>query len=287
MQSSRRRHPPRRPRRPTQGRSPARRELAAGPISPSPSRRRPSRSRLATQSADEILAAARARIQKRAAATARTQPAILHDAPPAPPRSRPSRLLWPMDGDPAIETVDPVQAKSLTAAIEAAMASSHARKCRAAPAVDRVTLRQPIGSSRCGRPQLRLPAGRGPPGARNLDATARASAATGAGAAAPPALARGAAAVSGPAAAAQRGPPTPAAAAAAPGRLANRSRAFPIGPHARPGRNRASAAPARGPRSPMAATANFLPPPHHAPERARVAAGLCSTARGVPGEKGC
>ena len=37
---------------------------------------------MATQSADEILAAARARIQKRASATAKTDPAILHDAPP-------------------------------------------------------------------------------------------------------------------------------------------------------------------------------------------------------------
>ena len=82
---------------------------------------------MATQSADEILAAARARIQKRASATAKTDPAILHDAPPdAPPEPTvPASLA--MDADPPLETVDPVQAKSLTAAIEAAMASSHAR----------------------------------------------------------------------------------------------------------------------------------------------------------------
>ena len=82
---------------------------------------------MATQSADEILAAARARIQKRASATAKTDPAILHDAPPDAPPEPTVPASLPMDADPPLETVDPVQAKSLTAAIEAAMASSHAR----------------------------------------------------------------------------------------------------------------------------------------------------------------
>ena len=74
---------------------------------------------MATQSADEILAAARARIQKRASATAKTDPAILHDAPPDAPPEPTVPASLPMDADPPLETVDPVQAKSLTAAIEA------------------------------------------------------------------------------------------------------------------------------------------------------------------------
>jgi neural Wiskott-Aldrich syndrome protein len=82
---------------------------------------------LATQSADEILAAARARIQKRAAAAVRTDPVILNDPPPAPPPEPAGAASLPMDVDPLIEPVDPVQAKSLTAAIEAAMATPHSR----------------------------------------------------------------------------------------------------------------------------------------------------------------
>ena len=80
---------------------------------------------LATQSADEILAAARARIQKRAAATARTEAAVLHDVPPPPEPPAPEPLM--VDGEPLLEPVDPVQSKSLTAAIEAAMATSPSR----------------------------------------------------------------------------------------------------------------------------------------------------------------
>lgn len=82
---------------------------------------------LATQSADEILAAARARIQKRAAASARTEPAFPLDAPsvPSPQPAMPRSVA--ADADPPSEPVDPVQAKSLTAAIEAAMVSSQSR----------------------------------------------------------------------------------------------------------------------------------------------------------------
>jgi neural Wiskott-Aldrich syndrome protein len=81
---------------------------------------------LATQSPDEILAAARARIQKRSAAAARTEP-VLHDAAPAPPLEPTYPASLEMDTDPLLEPIDPVQAKSLTAAIEAAMASPHSR----------------------------------------------------------------------------------------------------------------------------------------------------------------
>ena len=82
---------------------------------------------LATQSADEILASARARIQKRSAAAARTEPVIFHEAPPAPLMEPTAPATLVVDNDPVIEPVDPVQTKSLTAAIEAAMATSPSR----------------------------------------------------------------------------------------------------------------------------------------------------------------
>src|SRR5438552_2523308 len=82
---------------------------------------------MATQSADEILAAARARIQKRAAAGARTDPVIRHDAPSAPSPEPIMPVSFAPDTDPPLEPIDPVQTKSLTAAIEAAMTPPHAR----------------------------------------------------------------------------------------------------------------------------------------------------------------
>ena len=169
---------------------------------------------LATQSADEILAAARARIQKRAAAAARTDQVIVHDAPqaPSPEPTIPASLA--MDTDPPLEPVDPVQTKSLTAAIEAAMASSHSRARRAAPATDWSLRDGRLDRASAASPSGTSPTGRGPAGTRNLDAAARAAAAT-AGAAAPAGPRPGAAAaISGAAAAAPRGAPTPAAAAA-------------------------------------------------------------------------
>jgi hypothetical protein len=97
----------------------------------------------ATQSADEILAAARARIQKRSAA-ARTEPASARELPPSPlpypaspapgaaqlPAQLPGQLSAqppgqaPVGNNPRSEPVDPAQAQSLTAAIEAAMVPS-------------------------------------------------------------------------------------------------------------------------------------------------------------------
>ena len=83
---------------------------------------------LVAQSADEILAAARARIQQRAATkVAKTEPAAAREAPPAPPRDAALPHAAAMDINPEPEPVDPVQTKSLTAAIEAAMASSGSR----------------------------------------------------------------------------------------------------------------------------------------------------------------
>jgi hypothetical protein len=75
-----------------------------------------------TQSADEILAAARARIQKRSLAAAAKAEGALIEPPPAPlPTPTPPAQV--VDNEPQIETVDPAQTKSLTAAIEAAMTS--------------------------------------------------------------------------------------------------------------------------------------------------------------------
>src|SRR5581483_11021967 len=99
---------------------------AAEPAMPQP---------LVTQSADEILAAARARIQQRAAAkTPKTEPSIPHEAAPAPaPPAAPSRPAAAHDVDAQIAPVDPAQAKSLTAAIEAAMSSGARGKGAATP----------------------------------------------------------------------------------------------------------------------------------------------------------
>ena len=88
---------------------------------------------LTTQSADEILAAARARIQRRTGATASAEPVIPHEAPTVPPLEPTTPAALEADQDPEIEPVDPIQTKSLTAAIEAAMASSPARKTEARP----------------------------------------------------------------------------------------------------------------------------------------------------------
>ena len=94
---------------------------------------------LAAQSADEILAAARARIQKRSAAAARTEPAIAREPAASPPIAPAASAASVVDDAPVIEPVDPSQTKSLSAAIEAAMGSSstarHAKShLRPAPA---------------------------------------------------------------------------------------------------------------------------------------------------------
>lgn len=88
----------------------------------------PGAQHLVAQSADDILAAARARIQQRAATkVARTEPSVVRQAPTVP--SQEAGLPYPaaMAIDPELEPVDPAQTKSLTAAIEAAMASSGSR----------------------------------------------------------------------------------------------------------------------------------------------------------------
>ena len=126
--------------------------------SPSPSRQSLLPQPLATQSADEILAAARARIQQRAAATARTQSAMPHERRRHRSEKPTAPAALAVDSDPAIEPVDPVQTKSLTAAIEAAMASSPPRKAepRLPPTVPSVTAETPEPPSRRRRPPLRL-----------------------------------------------------------------------------------------------------------------------------------
>ena len=71
-------------------------ELAASDVPPTePASTFPQQ--LGTQSADEILAAARARIQKRSAATIRTQPSILREPPPSPEPAAEAALV--VDGD--------------------------------------------------------------------------------------------------------------------------------------------------------------------------------------------
>jgi neural Wiskott-Aldrich syndrome protein len=74
----------------------------------------------AAQSADEILAAARARIQKRSQAAAQAEGSFSPEPPPAP-RPSPTPPAQAADNEPPIETVDPSQTTSLTAAIEAVM----------------------------------------------------------------------------------------------------------------------------------------------------------------------
>jgi hypothetical protein len=74
----------------------------------------------AAQSADEILAAARARIQKRSQAAVQAE-GSLSPEPPSAPRPSPTPPAQAADNAPPIETVDPSQTKSLTAAIEAVM----------------------------------------------------------------------------------------------------------------------------------------------------------------------
>jgi hypothetical protein len=92
---------------------------AAKPAAPAPNLP------LTAQSADEILAAARARIQQRAASMARTQPSTPPRNAPAPTPPREPSLRDPADPDINLDIgpIDPAQTKSLTAAIEAAMAS--------------------------------------------------------------------------------------------------------------------------------------------------------------------
>jgi hypothetical protein len=83
---------------------------------------------LVAQSADEILAAARARIQQRAAAKlAKTEPSAARAVPPAAPKEAVTPRPAAMDVDAAMEPVDPAQTKSLTAAIEAAMTPAGSR----------------------------------------------------------------------------------------------------------------------------------------------------------------
>jgi neural Wiskott-Aldrich syndrome protein len=82
--------------------------------------------------ADEILAAARARIQKRSQAAAKAEGALTPEPPPAPLPS-PAPPAQVVDNEPLLETVDPAQTKSLTAAIEAAMTSPPAPTHKAEP----------------------------------------------------------------------------------------------------------------------------------------------------------
>jgi hypothetical protein len=123
-----------------------------------------------SQSADEILAAARARIQKRAAAAARADPAASSALPAtSPPGQAPSAPA--ADNDPAVERGDPTQAKSLTQAIEAAMASpppARQEEPRLPPTVPRAQADDPI------RPEPPAPAaGPGPRAAWTPSADAK------------------------------------------------------------------------------------------------------------------
>jgi hypothetical protein len=85
-----------------------------------------------TQSADEILAAARARIQRRSQTAARAEGTLPPEPPSAPPPS-PAPPAQVVDNEPPIEAVDPAQTTSLTAAIEAAMASPPSPPRKAEP----------------------------------------------------------------------------------------------------------------------------------------------------------
>ncbi|HSR81438.1 MAG TPA: Clp protease N-terminal domain-containing protein [Hyphomicrobiaceae bacterium] len=86
----------------------------------------------ATQSADEILAAARARIQKRSLAGARAEGALSPE-PPSAPFPSPTPPAQVADTEPPIEAVDPSQTTTLTAAIEAAMTSPPSPTHKAEP----------------------------------------------------------------------------------------------------------------------------------------------------------
>jgi len=116
-------------------------ESAAGAAAPVPERELPiTKPSLApaaapAQSADEILAAARARIQKRSAAAARPEPAVPREA--ATPALDPIPPAQGRGNDPMTEATEPAQGKSLTSAIEAAMATAPTRKAepRQAPTV--------------------------------------------------------------------------------------------------------------------------------------------------------
>ena len=232
-------------------------EAAAGLDFPITEPGSPTPEPMATQSADEILAAARARIQKRASSAAKTDPAILHDAPPDAPQEPTVPASLAMDADPPLETVDPVQAKSLTAAIEAAMASSHSRGAEPllpstghAAAVDRTEQARPapVAPSEPAAARSARATWTPPPEPRPQPAPARLH---------QPALARAPSPLSGAARCSPTRAPDARRCRRAQRPTDSRSRAFPIGRHARRGRNRASAAPARGPHSPMAAMPNF------------------------------
>ncbi|MBO0740758.1 MAG: hypothetical protein J2P51_04970 [Hyphomicrobiaceae bacterium] len=94
---------------------------------PAPSAQSP-----ATQSADEILAAARARIQKRSQAAAQAE-AALSFAPPSARQPSPTPAAQVDENEPRIEPVDPSQTESLTVAIEAAMTSPPSPTHKAEP----------------------------------------------------------------------------------------------------------------------------------------------------------
>jgi neural Wiskott-Aldrich syndrome protein len=86
----------------------------------------------ATQSADEILAAARARIQKRSQTATRAEGALSPE-PLTAPFPSPTPPAPVADTEPQIEAVDPSQTTTLTAAIEAAMASPPSPTHKAEP----------------------------------------------------------------------------------------------------------------------------------------------------------
>ena len=168
------------------------------------------------------------------------------------------RAALAMDTDLPLEPVDPVQTKSLTAAIEAAMATvaRARRRSRSLPPTGRAAA--PSRPSRRGRPRCAPRAGCGPAGAGSLDATAGAAAAAGTGTAA----AARRLAPSRRRRRSRRGRCSPTRALGArrcrharrrrPGAAA--ARPFPTGPARAPWPEPGEPAPARGLRSPTAAT---------------------------------
>ena len=111
----------------------------------------------ATQSADEILAAARARIQKRSQAAAKAEGAFSPE-PLASPLPSPAPPAQVMDNEPVTETVDPSQTKSLTAAIEAVMTSPPAPKPKPTPTPKAEPLPPTVPSARPQPEVVSLPA---------------------------------------------------------------------------------------------------------------------------------
>jgi hypothetical protein len=239
---------------------------------------------MAAQSADDILAAARARIQKRSASAAKTVPVIFHETPAAPLVERTAQAALEVDSDPPIESVDPVQAKSLTAAIEAAMASSHVRTAEphlpptvpsatAEPAPPAPVAPPPPAPARAAwtpPPEPRPEARPQPPPARPQPALARAPT--------PPFPARPLQPHEGP-----RRPPLPPRPVA----YAQPQPGFPNRPARAPWPEPAERGPAARPPLANGSYAEFPSPPHHAPERPdQVPRPVSAPRGGVPGEKG-